>query len=147
MQNQSKKHLTFQSEEDVRRQNQTLTRLYKQLSLADYQEENSREEESLSDGIELAYQRMLSEPDEAAKAAMNKSGIDKTTELIVEESKEDKEVRQIAVKKVDASQGSIKSSIERMTPANEYDIIDSATNRYRATLAQVAKQPPQVVVK
>lgn len=109
------------------------------MSLADYQEENSREEESLSDGIELAYQRMLSEPDEAAKAAMNKSGIDKTTELIVEESKEDKEVRQIAVKKVDASQGSIKSSIERMTPANEYDIIDSATNRYRATLAQVAK--------
>ena len=110
------------------------------MSLADYQEENSREEESLSDGIELAYQRMLSEPDEAAKAALNKSGIDKTTEqLIVEESKEDKEVRQIAVKKVDASQGSIKSSMERMTPANEYDIIVSATNRYRATLAQVAK--------
>ena len=64
MLNGNKKSLTFHSEEDQIKHNQTLTRLYKQLSLPDSEREDSREHSSLSDGIELAYKMMLSEPDE-----------------------------------------------------------------------------------
>ena len=64
MQNQSKKSLTFHSEEDIIRNNNTLTKLYRQLSQAGSDhEENKNNDSSLSDGIDQRYQEMLEESD------------------------------------------------------------------------------------
>ena len=50
---QSRKGLTFNTEEDILRQNKTLTELYKQLSLPD--EDRNEIDSDMSDGIDLRY--------------------------------------------------------------------------------------------
>ena len=149
LQSQGRGTYTFQSEEDVRRQNQTLTKLYKQLALADERGENSRDESSMSDGIELAYQEMIDNPD-ASRDQINRSQVgaieeESKTEMVLVGRQEEPACKPAqSQEKLIQTEESVRSSAEGLTPANEYDVvIDSASNTFRAQQRELPRNLPE----